>query len=153
MMRVLLATSTLLQLLAAPAVMAAQESPYIGAAACRDCHRAIYDAWEKTKHARAWQRLGLDDRKQSGCIPCHVTGTPEQIAREGDRPSLPGVQCERCHGPARAHAQTATREAPATSGLTRKVDARFCETCHSERSSHYRTFVYSAMVGFVHRTP
>ena len=102
-----------ISLIAAPAF--AQESQaahpgYAGADACKSCHGAIFDAWQGTKHARAIDKLTPSERQGDACIRCHVTGSPEQIAAEGGKPSLPNVQCEACHGAAAAHAADPSNE-------------------------------------------
>jgi hypothetical protein len=135
---------------AAQDVAAAQpESPYVGASGCRSCHEAIHDAWSKTKHANAIFRLSGGDKRSGKCIRCHVTGSDDQIAAEADKPSLPNVQCEACHGPARAHATTAKAEPPATTGLA-PAGAAMCERCHNQTSPHYKPFFYNGMRRLVH---
>jgi hypothetical protein len=119
---------------------------FVGADACKSCHEKIFDSWSQTKHARTINRLSKSDR-EGECIRCHVTGSPEQIAREGATPSHPNVQCESCHGPGSLHAADAT----VLTGVKRKPDARVCESCHNDKSPHYRGFVYAAMVAFSHK--
>ena len=129
---------------------AAPSSPYIGAEACKTCHAAIYDSWSKTKHARAASRVRSDEDRASGkCMGCHATGSAEQIAREKAEPSLPGVQCECCHGPARAHASSEPGK-PVFTGLTRHPQAGDCERCHNSQSPHFQGFVFSGMKLLVH---
>jgi hypothetical protein len=135
---------------APPAVPSQPESPYVGAAACKDCHAAIYEKWSHTGHERAFNRVGADDQKKVECLECHVTGTPEQMAQELDKPSFPGVQCEKCHGPGRQHATLAATNPPATAGLVRKPGEPLCLRCHNQKSPHFRGFVFSAMVKLVH---
>jgi hypothetical protein len=69
------------------------QSQYAGSAACKDCHAAQYEAWEKTKHSKALSKLPAADRAGGKCIKCHVTGTPEQIRKPI---SLFRRQCEAC---------------------------------------------------------
>ena len=61
-------------------VLVHSQAQYAGAAACKDCHLAQYEAWEKTKHSKALGKLQPADRAGGKCIKCHVTGTAEQIA-------------------------------------------------------------------------
>ncbi len=129
----------------ASAAVAADDTPYAGAAKCGPCHQAIYQSWLATKHAKALSKLDAGQRK-SECISCHVTGSPEMIAADGDKPTFPDVQCEACHGAAKAHAQNPT----VRTGLVAQPDEASCTRCHNEKSPHFRGFVYAAMKSFVH---
>lgn len=128
-----------------------QESAYVGADACKDCHAAIHESWASTPHARALLRLSEADQAGGQCIRCHVTGSPDQIAAEGASPSFPGVQCEACHGAGRAHAAAAAAGTPQASRLVKTPPESACTRCHSEQSPHYSPFFYAAMKGLVHR--
>ena len=146
--RAFLAT-LVISLFAAPAF--AQEPPtahptYAGAEACKTCHAAIFDAWQATKHAHAIDKLTPTERQGDACIRCHVTGTPEQIASEGAKPSLPNVQCEACHGAGAAHAANPSTK----TGIAKKPSESSCTSCHNDKSPHFHGFVYGAMSGFVH---
>jgi hypothetical protein len=135
---------------AQPPVPPKPDSPYIGAAACKPCHEAVYEKWSKSGHQRSFERLGSEDRLKPDCLACHVTGAADVVAAQLDKPSLPGVQCESCHGPARPHAEQAAASPPATKGLTRKPGEALCLRCHNIKSPHFRGFFYGAMVGMVH---
>ena len=137
---------------AQPPVPPKPDSPYAGAAACKPCHEAIYEKWSKSGHQRSFERLGADDRLKPDCLGCHVTGSSDIVAAQLDKPSNPGVQCECCHGPARAHAELAAMSPPATRGLTLKPGEALCVRCHNSKSPHFRGFFYTAMVGMVHGT-
>ena len=131
----------------APSAQPSAAGPqFVGAEACKSCHLAIHSAWAQTKHARTVGRLSKDQKEGGECIRCHVTGSPEQIAREGASPSHPNVQCEACHGPGSLHAADAT----VRTGVRKVPGAAACETCHNDKSPHFRGFVYSAMAGFSH---
>ena len=140
--------------LAAWAALAAAQEPaateampaFAGANACKGCHEAVFNSWSNTKHARTINRLSKSER-EGECIRCHVTGSAEQIAKEGATPSHPNVQCEACHGPGSLH----VADASVRTGIARKPDARTCEACHNQKSPHYRGFVYAAMVAFSHK--
>jgi hypothetical protein len=88
-------------------------SKYIGAAKCRNCHRAEkagnqFAKWKKMEHAKAFETLGeneakeiakkqgVDDpQKSEKCLKCHATafGEPaERLAKKFDPKA--GVQCE-----------------------------------------------------------
>lgn len=122
--------------------------PYVWAEACKECHPEIYQAWAKTKHKTALYRLGERQRK-GDCVTCHVTG-PDQVLYQGEAELNAGVQCEACHGPARAHAAAATENLlPLTEALT-LPDEKVCVQCHSKNSPHYQWFDYKTLHKFVH---
>ena len=127
-----------------------QSVPFVGADACRDCHTDYYQAWSATKHARAITRLTSNDRAGGLCIRCHVTGTPEMIAADGAMPRFPNVQCEACHGAGRAHVEAAQAGNAALARID-TVNAATCTRCHNESSPNYKTFIYNALIGLVHR--
>lgn len=70
------------------------------------------------------------------CLPCHTTafGLDRRLVAPSFDPK-DGVQCESCHGPGSAHAESAALEgANARAGLRRFPDERavqaLCRTCH-----------------------
>ncbi len=78
-------------LVIASVALVAQAADYVGSTRCKMCHKAQHASWSKTTHAKA-----LDNAKASAkyqkvyCVRCHATDYDE---------TLPGVQCEACHGP------------------------------------------------------
>lgn len=138
--------------------LAAQESParpeagpFVGAEVCTGCHDRYVAAWSETKHARAFDRLGAGARENVQCLRCHVTGPAERVAAEGARPSLPGVQCEACHGAGRPHVEAAQSGTARPAGIVRRPAESACTQCHNPQSPHYKPFFYGAMAGLVHR--
>lgn len=128
----------------APAPVAAQPAAppgYVWAGACKDCHKEIYASWENTKHARAINRLNTEDQ-QKDCIGCHTTGTKALILENG-KPVNAGVQCEACHGPGGAHVADPTK-------LPDKVRESSCTACHSDKSPHYKGFMFKGMADLSH---
>jgi RecJ-like exonuclease len=124
---------------------------YVWAEACKACHGAIYDAWHETKHARTIARLSAEE-KETACIGCHVTG-PKQMVVEDSKHVNVYVQCESCHGAGKAHIEAATGGAAKPGGVVRSPAQRLCESCHNDKSPHYRGFFYSALKGLVHKVP
>jgi hypothetical protein len=120
------------------------------AAACKDCHSEIYEAWEKSKHARTINRLSADQREGDQCIGCHVTARVPLI--EDGKIVNANVQCESCHGAGKAHVEAAKAGNAAEARLVKKPAERTCQTCHNDKSPHYRGFFYSALVNLVHKT-
>lgn len=132
-----------------PQVSPVINSEYLGAAACKDCHGAHFDAWERTKHSKALSKLTASERAGGKCIKCHVTGTPEMIAAQGDSPSFPNVQCESCHGPGLRHVEAA-KTGDSVTDRPKPTQEETCTKCHNETSPHYKPFFYRALVGLVH---
>ncbi len=118
------------------------ELRYAGSAACKRCHAPMYQQWEKTKHAKAWDTMVRT--RQTGnldCIPCHVTG----FDRRGGPTSLLGLEsfvnvgCESCHGPGSAH--VAQPKVKLDYGA--QVPERVCAECHRAQEDQ-RPFDYEA---------
>lgn len=130
-------------ILAQPAAPRAED--YAWADSCRKCHEPIYDAWAKTKHASALDRLSASDQEKE-CIGCHVTG-PKTRVMDGKKVLNRGIQCEACHGAAAAHVADPTIKA----GLTKTPAEALCEACHSDKGPHFKGFFYSAMTGLAHK--
>lgn len=133
-----------------PAAPAAAEG-YVWAEACKECHEPIYQAWAKTKHARAIARLGGEQRQAgSACIGCHVTGPKEPVMVEQSMVNA-NVQCESCHGAGKAHVDAARAGNAASVRLVKSPPESLCQTCHNDKSPHYRGFFYAALKGLVHK--
>jgi hypothetical protein len=135
---------------AAPPSLPQQADAFVGAEACRSCHLDLFQAWSATKHARALSRLSGAERSSGQCIRCHVTDTAAMLVASDDDPSLPNVQCEACHGASRAHVDAA-KAGNAEAARTDAIVDKTCTRCHNEESPRYKTFIYAAMVGLVHR--
>lgn len=79
---------------------------YVGPEACADCHTAQYEFWKSTRHSRAFSTLAATDQEMDAeCIGCHTAGyqQPGGFQMPNRYPGRENVQCESCHGPARAH--------------------------------------------------
>lgn len=105
-------------------------SAYAGSATCTGCHPSIAVQWSTTSHAHAWKSL-VDDghAADADCFSCHATGVGEKggPARPADVGGLRDVQCEACHGPARAHSQDPTNAAVLP---VRSPPQETCTGCH-----------------------
>lgn len=132
----------------APATVA---DGYAWADACKACHGAIFDAWHETKHARTIARLSAAD-KEGACVGCHVTG-PKQVVMDGATHVNANVQCESCHGPGKAHIEAATAGSAKPGSVVASPGQKLCESCHNDKSPHYRGFFFSALKGLVHKVP
>jgi hypothetical protein len=126
----------------------ADTSAYVWDSACKDCHSEIYDAWAKTKHKSALNRLNAAERTQP-CAACHLTGSATEIMAD-EKVVNSGVQCEACHGAGKEHVETAKAGTPAK--FPKKPGETTCTACHNDKSPHYNGFFFAAMKGFVHKT-
>ncbi|MFZ3218081.1 MAG: cytochrome c3 family protein, partial [Candidatus Acidiferrales bacterium] len=94
----------------ATATPAATPSDYAGAQACKVCHAALYNGWEKSPH---WKQT----YQEGG------------IAKHG---------CEDCHGPAAFHVADPTDTSKLflfEKASAKEIDAR-CLTCHASDTQH-----------------
>ncbi len=85
--------------------------------------------------------LGMlqDNLTISRCFNCHSTGVQRSISGPDLSGILPGVQCERCHGPGSSHIQAAEADAPRETvikqivnpgRLPAKAQIEICGQCH-----------------------
>jgi tetratricopeptide (TPR) repeat protein len=77
------------------------------------------------------------DAKESAlrCFRCHSTGPLTLTSNFRVQPSEPGVHCESCHGPGRAHAESAGRKAIQNpKRLTAVQISTLCGACHRQAS-------------------
>jgi peroxiredoxin len=113
---------------------------YVGADACRDCHRKEYDDWSRTPHAATFARLiKLNRNADDRCTLCHTTGSGRAGGyRDKDATgSMINVQCEVCHGPGADHVKARPELKKETIyGITDQcsfcVIQGVCATCHDQ---------------------
>jgi peroxiredoxin len=114
---------------------------YVGADACRDCHRAEYDQWARTPHAAAFTPLLRADRgADTTCTPCHTTGAGHKGGfgdKDGSGGAMIHVQCEVCHGPGADHVGARPELKKETIyGITDQcsfcIIQGVCATCHDQ---------------------
>ncbi len=104
---------------------------YLGVESCRECHQEIFDQWQATRHAFAFDILvSLSREFDRDCTPCHATG----YGHSGGFVSLPAtpdlihIQCESCHGSGFDHAKSPATPTPAD-------PAAACLDCHTDGRS------------------
>ncbi len=102
----------------------ANAADYVGASKCKMCHKAVYDAWSATGHAKAFDSRTGDNAKPE-CITCHVTGSD----------AFPGVQCEACHGAGSEYIKThkSDKEGAKAQGFVAKPGQDNCNKCHDTK--------------------
>lgn len=105
--------------------------PWLGAAACIECHEPYFESWAETRHSKAFASLEKAGKsKDPECVVCHTTGYGKEggFISKTTTPGLAGVQCEACHGPGKDHA----RGFSAPSG---PVNETTCLKCHTKENS------------------
>jgi len=131
---------------------------YVGDAKCKMCHKDVHKAWSETGHAKAFEVLSAEEKKDAKCVGCHSTG------KLADGTLLEGVQCEVCHGPgsdyksAKIMSKTKWAADPETykkmaieAGLV-YPDEKLCVNCHkAEGNANFKEFKFAERVGNVHK--
>ena len=95
---------------------------------CKTCHSSIHESWSKSRHAHAMATLEKTHQDfDPECVTCHATGVLVRngFANKRDTPELANVQCEACHGPGLAHADSPSK------GYG-KVEEQTCRSCHTD---------------------
>jgi cytochrome c554/c'-like protein len=116
---------------AGPQVAPAAGPHYVGTETCGGCHAEALTVWKRSGHARAFATLVQKNQDFSpDCVGCHVVGFGRKGGFVNARatPALLDVQCEACHGPGSAHAETPARGYGA-------AGARSCLGCHTQENS------------------
>ncbi|MEW5854554.1 MAG: cytochrome c family protein [Myxococcota bacterium] len=127
----------------------AEESEYVGAAQCSQCHQAEYEAWQKSAHARALERLSEAERKDPRCRQCHTTAPDE------NDPALAGVQCEACHGRGRYYSARWIMKDPELRQTLymERGNAETCARCHNDTAPSIRPFDYATKMQLIRHGP
>jgi len=131
---------------------APKERTYVGADACKLCHKAAQQGrqfviWEESLHAKSFtgltstraaelgQSLGVaDPATNAQCLGCHAPLTSKAPELKSE-----GVTCEVCHGPGSAYRKLSVmedREKAVQNGLVLYPDAgaieAHCLKCHRD---------------------
>ena len=133
---------------------------YVGATKCKGCHKAQFTSWSETAHAKSFDVLSDEEKKDAKCVGCHTTGT---TAKEE---LLEGAQCEACHGPGSAYKSpkimgkklwAADRDAAMKGAMEAGLlvpDEKVCVKCHTkEGNENFKPFDYAKVKGTVHPAP
>ncbi len=144
-----------------PAKAAADEGKpaheFVGSKKCKGCHKDVYASWIETTHAKTFDVLSDEEKKNEACISCHSTGTL------ADGTLIEGVGCEACHGPGKDYksAKIMSRKKWAADPETHKkmaIDAGLiypveatCTTCHKEEGNkNFKPFDFEKRKGTSH---
>ncbi len=131
---------------------------YVGEKSCKMCHKAEFDAWSATPHAKAFAALKPEEQKKAECTACHTTG---KTAADS---VLVNVACEACHGPGSEYKKATIMSktkfaADKAAALKAAQDAGLiiptAETCttkchHKEGNPNFKEFNWDAMKDKVH---
>jgi 2',3'-cyclic-nucleotide 2'-phosphodiesterase (5'-nucleotidase family) len=117
---------------------------YVGPESCRECHKAGYEIWLKSKHARAFETLEQQGHQYNPrCLACHTVGymASDGYVNEELTGHLKNVSCEACHGRGDHHNKImAGQNLDGTKAL---MKAPSCLDCHDqENSPHFDATAY-----------
>jgi hypothetical protein len=123
---------------------------YESAEACRKCHEAEYKAWQKTRHARAYESIKKARRQDDPeCILCHTMGygRPGGFVSMAKTPELGRVTCQACHVVTADHNDKNVKAEPEI-----YINSRLCMSCHGPvQSPDFDYFVAKPRI--LHRPP
>ncbi|MCX7725966.1 MAG: cytochrome c family protein [Chitinispirillaceae bacterium] len=147
-------------------ILLAGEPRYIGSHVCaRMCHKgekkgSQYEIWQKSGHAKAFQRLSSDQSKEIAkkmgitvppteapqCLKCHVTayGVDKKLVDTTCKYDE-GVGCEACHGPGSEYRKLENmknHQKAVAAGLIEQNES-VCVKCHNKESPTYKPFNYT----------
>jgi hypothetical protein len=127
----------------------------VSAEDCRGCHRAAYDQWRKSRHARAWTNplftVSFRREPMRWCVYCH-SPLVEQVAQVGSARQVEpgaypladeGVTCAACHVrdghilSARTPSERATTAHPMI--VEPRLGVELCAGCHQFNFPHERS--------------
>ena len=116
-------------LLAAPLGAVAAAPEYVGVGKCKPCHLPEFGTWSGSAHAAALDSARAADGFGPACLACHATNASD---------SLPGVQCEACHGPGSQYWPIAVMvdvKKSVALGLAVQ-EQKVCDRCHDGQDHH-----------------
>jgi len=141
------------------AMVMAQDKPkaaYVGVNSCKMCHKAQFDAWSTTGHAKAWASLKPEEQKKAECTACHETGKTAADSL------ITAVTCEACHGAGSEYKKTMMAKAKWTADKAGQLKlaeaaglvmptAETCVRCHKkEGNPNFKEFNFEERKGKVH---
>lgn len=144
----------------------AVDHKFIGAGACKMCHKSQFDVWTATPHAKAMETLKGEAATKAAtakglkvpaseapeCLKCHQTAFGADAALlDAKFDKNLGVQCESCHGAGGDFKAIATMKDHAkaiAAGLNPIAVAdgtaeKFCVKCHNSESPTFKGFKFA----------
>jgi hypothetical protein len=133
------------------------KATYVGDKSCKMCHKAEFDAWAATGHAKAYTALKPEEQKKAECAGCHITGKTAADSL------ITNITCEACHGPGSEYKkptimsktkwttdQAGAKKAAISAGLIYPT-AENCMKCHKkEGNPNYKEFNFEKMKVLIH---
>jgi len=111
------------------------ESSFAGEAVCKSCHASEHKKWSQSRHSEAFYALqDVNKSFDPSCIGCHTVGfeTKGGFIDPSLTKNLMHVQCENCHGAAKAHAKSAGVQPVSNKDWD---NAKICGQCHVQKHS------------------
>jgi len=108
------------------------DTDYVGAEACIECHPAQYEFWRATRHSRAFATLAATKQEMDAeCIGCHTAGyrQPNGFFKPHRHEGFENVQCGSCHGPGGPHVAGGTSY---TQRNVMRSGRLACARCHDK---------------------
>jgi thiol-disulfide isomerase/thioredoxin len=106
----------------------------VGAESCMGCHPQEHARWKTGPHTRASATLAAHpDGKDPDCQRCHSTPAAFGMSENNARLNDPGVSCESCHGPAKKHIASPTKQNIIGLGEScpECIIEEVCTSCHT----------------------
>jgi len=123
---------------------------YESAEACGKCHESEYEAWKKTRHARAYESIKKARRHEDPeCILCHTMGYGRAggFVSMARTPEFGRVTCQACHVVTADHVDKNVKPEPKIN-----IHSRLCMSCHGPvQSPDFDCFVAKPKI--LHRPP
>lgn len=111
---------------------------YVGPESCRQCHKAGYQTWLASKHARAFESLEQQGHQYNPrCLRCHTVGYMASggYVNQDLTSHLKNVSCEACHGRGDHHSQLMAGRSVNEKKVVMKTPR--CLDCHDKENSPY----------------
>ena len=115
-------------------LLAFPDGPTVGHQACQECHTSEHARWSSGPHARSEVRFeGSASATDPDCLSCHRTPEAFGLGAKHGPSSVPGVQCESCHGPGGDHvkAPSKTNIVGLGESCPECVIEEVCTNCHT----------------------
>jgi hypothetical protein len=131
----------------APTEPAAAPQEFTSSNQCRDCHAQVFDEWQSSWHAQAWDdpdvRALSDNFSNTDCIDCHAprpvfeTGIGKRVLPRSSRRSE-GVDCIACHALAGGGVAGTIQNPRVACAPVTQVELQrpeFCGVCHDQHKT------------------